>query len=75
MSTKTIFHLHFSPSGGEEAGGAETGDVPPSQAGSTPGALEAELALTEWPEGNQHYPQHLPLDMQGYQIFPAPKTP
>lgn len=35
--------------------------------------LEAELALREWPQGNQQHP--LPLDMQSYQISPAIKTP
>lgn len=35
--------------------------------------FEAELALREWPQGNQQHP--LPLDMQSYQISPAIKTP
>lgn len=39
----------------------------------SPGTLGAELALSEWPQGNPQHP--LPLDMQGYQIFPAIKTP
>lgn len=74
-STKPVLHTHFSHSGGEGASEAVMGVALPSQAVSSPGTLEAELAPSEWPEGNQQYPQPLPLDRQGYQIFPAVKTP
>lgn len=59
----------------KERVGLEVGVSLPSQAESSPGTVEAELALSEWSEGNQRYPQPLPLDMQSYQIFPAVKTP